>query len=202
MFHFEQVIGEHFWPVMDEFNLGHEDIVEAIGDHWGMTLWTCAFDDFLTQSFDPDGPAFVDAYLKRRGWKETARTKAYMKALSNSVISLYEVSEVISGESFLARDLLRDGEPIMVSEGTATKTLRQWERIAARIVPLGGKQIIAGGLLPFSQEICDALQERLKALSGKRRSRKKPSFDDETLRAAAPLFTHAFLFDMLPKALG
>lgn len=125
-----------------------------------------------------------------------------MKALSTSVMSLYEASEIVPGKSFLARDLIRGGEPVLVSEGTATKTLRQWERIAARIVPLGGKQIIAGGLLPFSQEASDALLEGLKALPGKRRSRTKLSLDDDMLRAAAPLFTHAFLLDVLPRALG
>ena len=69
-------------------------------------------------------------------------------------------------------------------------------------MPLGGKQILAGGVLPFSLEASEALLEGLRALPGKRRSRQKLSLDDEMLRAAAPLFTHAFLFDGLPKALG
>jgi hypothetical protein len=45
-----------------------------------------------------------------------------MKALSVSVMSLYEVSEIVPGKSFLARDLIRGGEPILISEGTATRT--------------------------------------------------------------------------------
>jgi hypothetical protein len=122
-----------------------------------------------------------------------------MKALSVSVMSLYEVSEIVPGRSFLARDLIRGGEPILVSEGTATQTLKQWERIGARILPISDKHVIAGGLLPFSPESSDALLEGLKALPGKRRSRAKLSLDDDMLRATAPLFTHAFLFDVLPK---
>ena len=201
--HFEEVMGDHFWAAMDEFDLEHEEIGEALGDHWTRILWGCAFEDFLTQVHQPDGRTFVDAYLKRRGWKESMQAKAYMKALSVSVMSLYEASEIVPGKSFLARDLIRDGESILVSEGTATQTLKQWERIAARIVPIGDKHIIAGGLLPFSPEASDALLEGLKALPGKRRrSKAKPSLDDEMLRAAAPLFTHAWLFDVLPKALG
>ncbi|WP_095204590.1 hypothetical protein [Mesorhizobium carmichaelinearum] len=202
-FHFEEVMGDHFWPVMDEFDLDREEIGEALGDHWSMTLWGCVFEDFLTQVFEPDGQTFVDAYLKRRGWKESAQAKAYMKALSVSVMSLYEVSEIVPGKSFLARDLIRGGEPILISEGTATQTLKRWERIAARIVTIGGNHIIAGGLLPFSLEASDALLEGLKVLPGKRhRSKAKPSLDDNMLRVAAPLFTHAFLFDNLPKAFG
>lgn len=202
-FHFEEVIGDHFWAAMDEFDLEHEEIGEALGDHWTRILWGCAFEDFLTQVYEPHGQTFVDAYLKRRGWKESVQAKVYMKALSVSVMSLYEASEIVPGKSFLARDLIRSGEPILVSEGTATQTLKQWERIATRIVPIGGKHILAGGLLPFSLEASDALLEGLKALPGKRRrSKAKPSLDDEMLRAAAPLFTHAWLFDVLPKGLG
>ncbi|MBX9910626.1 MAG: hypothetical protein K2Z25_18165 [Beijerinckiaceae bacterium] len=202
-FRFEEVMGAHFWAAMDAFDLEHDEIGAAIGEHWARTLWGCAFEDFLTQVFEPDGQTFVDAYLKRRGWKESIQAKLYMKALSVSVMSLYEVSEIVSGKSFLARDLIRGGTSMLVSEGTATKTLNLWERVAARVVPIGDKHIIAGGLLPFSLEASNALLEGLKALSGKRRrSKAKPSFDDDLLRAAAPLFTHAWLFDVLPKALG
>ncbi|MFW8609902.1 hypothetical protein [Rhizobium beringeri] len=199
---FEEVMGDHFWPVMDEFGLDHEEIAEVLGNHWAMTLWGCAFEDFLTQVFEPDGRKFVDIYLKSRGFKETARSKAYLKAISTSVISLYEVSEIVPGKSFLARDLLRGGEPVAVSEGTATQTLRQWEKIAARIVEVGGTNVITGGLLPYSPEASEALLEGLKDMSGKKRSRKKLILDDDTLRLAAPLFTHAWLFDTLPRLLG
>ncbi|SEI19952.1 Transposase [Rhizobium tibeticum] len=153
--------------------------------------------------FEPDGKTFVDIYLKSRGFKETARSKANLKAISTSAISLYEVSEVVPGKSFLARDLLRGGDPVEVTEGTATRTLRQWEKIAARIVHVGGTNVITGGVLPYSMEASEALLEGLKEFSGKKkRSRKKLILDDDTLRLAAPLFTHAWLFDTLPKVLG
>lgn len=125
-----------------------EDIAEILGDDWAMTLWGCAFEDFLTQDFG--GGNIVDAYLRRRGWKENAQAKAYMKALRTSIMSLYEVSDIVPGKSLMARDLVRGGEPLAVSEGTATKTLKQWDRIAARIVPVMGKNVFAGGLLPFT----------------------------------------------------
>ena len=48
----------------------------------------------------------ADEYLKRRGWKESAGARAYIRALRTSVMSLYEVSDVVVGESFLARDLV------------------------------------------------------------------------------------------------
>src|ERR1700759_4853251 len=46
----------------------------------------------------------------------------------------YEASPIVPGQSFLARDLLRGGAPVLISERTATRTLNEWDRIAARIV--------------------------------------------------------------------
>ncbi|WP_457831868.1 hypothetical protein, partial [Staphylococcus aureus] len=80
-----------------------EQIDEALGGNWGRTLWGCAFEDFLTRRFGPDNQTPVEAYLRRRGWKERVATRAYMTALQDSVMSLYEVSAVISGESLRVR---------------------------------------------------------------------------------------------------
>lgn len=45
-----------------------------------------------------------------------------------------------------------------VREGTATKRLRQWDRVAARIVPVMGKNVLAaGGLLPFTPQASETL---------------------------------------------
>jgi hypothetical protein len=46
----------------------------------------------------------------------------------------------------MARDLFRDGEPVRISERTATRTLKQWDRIAARVVEVRDKTIIGGGV--------------------------------------------------------
>jgi len=83
-----------------------------------------------------DGRNIVDDYLKRRGWKESASTRAYMSALRTSVMSLYEVSDIVRDTSFGARDLLRGGDPILISERLATRSLKQWDRIATRVVQL------------------------------------------------------------------
>jgi hypothetical protein len=200
--HLDEVVAEHLGPAMEEFDLEDDEIGEVLNDQWATTLWGCAFEDFLTRGVGAHMSNIVDVYLKRRGWNEGAQAKAYMKALRNSVMSLYEVSEIVPGRSLLARDLIRGGEPIRVSEGTATKTLKPWDRIAARIVPRGNGHILAGGLLPFSPEASTMLIEGMGPATGKRRARSKLSLDDEALRRAAPLFTSAWLFDVLPKAMG
>ena len=199
---FEEVFDCHLGPVLDAGDIEFDDLAEILGDDWAMTLWGCAFEDFLTQEFDVPGGNVVDAYLKRRGWNERVQTKAYMKALRTSVMSLYEVSDVVPGKSLMARDLVRGGEPVAVSEGTATRALKQWDRIAARIVRVGSKNILAGGLLPFTPQATDALLDGLRQIFGKKGARKLPTVADHELQAVAFMFTLAWLSDTLERTTG
>jgi hypothetical protein len=206
----DTVMAEHFELAREAFDLSFEEIGDALGGGWSGTLWGCAFEDFLTRRFGPEDENAVEAYLRRRGWKERAATRAYMTALQGSVMSLHEVSDIVPGESFRARDLVRGGEPVLVTERTATRTLKPWDRIAARIVADGDRQVIAGGVLAFTLEgtarLFAALREQ--ATPRPQGGRAKPSDAlagwtgfDEDLRAAAPLFTTAWLLDVLPRAL-
>lgn len=199
---FEEVFDDHFGPVLEAGDMAFDDLAEMLGDDWAMTLWGCAFEDFLAQDFDVEGINIVDEYLKRRGWKEGAQAKAYMKALRTSVMSLYEVSDVGPGKSLMARDLIRGGEPIAVSEGTATQTLKQWDRIAARIVPVLGKNIFAGGLLPYTPLASEALFDGLRQMFGKKNIKKLPAVGEDDLRAIASMFTLSWLFDTLDRAMA
>ncbi len=199
---FDEVFYNHFGPVLDAGEMDLDDIAEILGEVWAMTLWGCAFEDFLSQDFEVEGGNIVNEYLKRRGWKENAQAQTYMKALRTSVMSLYEVSEIVPGKSLVARDLVRGDDPIAVSEGTATKTLKQWDRIAARIVPLMGKNVFAGGLLPFTPQASDALFDGLRQIFGKKNTKKLPVIKDEELQAAAPVFTLSWLFDTLERVAG
>ena len=129
-----------------------KDLPSLLGDQEFAMVWGCAFEDFLSRDLD-GGRNIVDDYLKRRGWKESPSDRAYMAALRSSVISLYEVSGIIPGESFLARDLVRGGEAVRVSERSATRSLRQWDRIAARVMEVRGRTVISGAVLGFDHRL-------------------------------------------------
>src|SRR3546814_4477868 len=94
----------------------------------------------------------VDDYIRRRGWNESGSTKIYLRALRSSVMSLYEVSEVEPGSGFLVRDLIQGDAPLRVSERSASQTLKQWDRIGARVVQVGGKHLLSAGVLSFRSE--------------------------------------------------
>lgn len=200
--HLGDALGDHLGPAMDEFDFEATELADIVGEHWASVLWGCAFEDLATRTIEPDGRNLVEEYLKRRGWNEAGPVKLYMRALRSSVMSLYEVSAIESGISFLARDLIRGGDPMRISERSASQTLKAWDRIGARVVALGGKHLLSGGVLSFTMEAAGALLAGLRQAEGKRSPRAKLAIDDDTLRKLAPLISTTWLFDVVPKAMG
>ncbi len=213
---FEEILEDHLSPTCDETGLEIDDIVSTIGEDLFMsTVWACAFEDFLTREFD-DGENAIDDYLKRRGWKESASVRTYMAALRNSTMSLYEVSDVVRGTSFRARDIVRGGEPVLISERSATRSLKPWDRIAARVVPVGSKMQICGGVLTFEHETAEAFLEVWHGFEklGKKERRELAKgaigedFDDEVIadlsptemmRASSSMLTTFWLVDLIDR---
>lgn len=196
---FRIVLDDHFGPVLDPADMGFDDLRNLLGDPMAMILWGCAFEDFLTQDFEIGGNV-VDDYLKRRGFKEGARTKAYMQAIRTSVMSLYEVIDVVPGTSVTVRDLMRGGEPILVHEGTASGHLRQWDGLAARVVRLMDRNNFTGGLLSYSARASEIVLKEIGVTPGKPLSKRKQTALTEDLRDAGPLFTAVWLADYLETA--
>lgn len=214
----EDVFWSHVGPACESFDLEADDLAGTVGEDHFLMLWWCTFEDFLASPRPSDRQMIVADYLKRRGWKEAVPVKRYMQALGASVMSLYEVSDIVPGESFLARDLIRGGEPVRVSERSATRTLKPWDRIGARLVELGGKTVMGGGVLVFDAAAAGRLQGALAELQKRmRREVRKVAKDageplsDTAAREAAALivlmksawvFTGVWLDHWLPRILG
>lgn len=200
---FDAVMEEHVGPALDAFDLDFEALEEILGPHWSGTIWGCAFEDLISRTFGPDDENLVDAYLKRRGWNEKAPAKAYMKALRDARMSLYEVSEIVPGQSMRARDMLRDIEPVLVQERSATGSLKPWDRIGARIVTVNGKNILAGGVLPFSHQSGEALLSAIAGALAEQGAEILDTLDpDLVLADVAPIFTSAWLLETLGSTLA
>lgn len=194
----QEVVAEHLMPALEEFEIDHDDLAELLGEQWSGVLWGCGFEDFLGQHYD-DGN-IVDLYLKRRGWKETVLNRAYFAALRDASVSLYEVSDVQPNISMVLRDLLSDTAPVTVREKSATRTLKQWDRIAVRVVAERDHHVISGALLPFSADAADFLFAGLRdALKLKKRDVLR--LTREQLKDCAPIFTAAWLFTEIARAL-
>jgi len=216
---FAGVYDAHLQPTCESLGVDVDQVVSILGKGWFMTtVWGSAFEDFLTRDFD-DGRNIVDDYLKRRGWKESASTRAYMTALRTSVASLYEVSDIVKDTSFRARDLVRGGDSILIIERSATRSLKQWDRIAARVVQVGSQAQVSGALLQYQREASEDILKLLRSVV--RRSDKEmkklankyggdannPAIDDAfgstaLLRAAAPTITTKWLIDVIDRAIN
>jgi hypothetical protein len=194
----QDVVAEHLMPALEEFEINHDDLAELLGAQWSGVLWGCGFEDFLGQHYEDDN--IVDLYLKRGGWKETVLNRAYFTALRDARVSLYEVSDVQPGSSMVLRDLLSDAAPVTVREKSATRTLKQWDRIAVRVVVERDHHVISGALLPYSTDAADFLFAGLRdALKLKKRDALR--LTTEQLKGCAPIFTAAWLFTEIARAL-
>jgi hypothetical protein len=213
---FQQTLTRHIGSACEKFEISPADLPDIIGPMGG-SLFGCAFEDFLT--LEEDSRNIVDDYLRRRGWKEAASGRAYIEGLRRSVMSLYEASEIVPGQSVMVRDLVRGGDPVRVTERTASRTLRRWDRIAARLVPTGAETVFGGGLLPVDGATADKILASLKRLARRarteirRRFREAGSAADEgilreetnetaLLRKSAFLITNLWLEDALGRVLS
>ena len=214
---FAEIYDYHLLPACQQTGLDAEEVVAILGETWFMTtVWGCAFEDFLTRE-GADGVNIVDDYLKRRGWKEGASARAYMSALRTSVMSIYEVSDIVRDTSFRARDLVRGGDPILISERSATHSLKQWDRIATRVVQIGPQMHISGAVLPYDRDASERVLKLLRNI-GKRIAKERQKLahlvprdvndpaivngfsPTALLRAAAPTITTVWLIDIIDRA--
>lgn len=210
---YNELIERHLGPPCERAGIPFDELADKVGREHIDVLWGCMFEDFLAFELDDDSN-IVDDYLKRRGWKESIPNKRYMMALRFSVMSLYEVSDIVRDQSFLARDLLRGGEPVRISEKSATRSLKQWDLIAARVVRTGSRVEMAGGVLGFSHEQGELVRDAFAALRKGMLSEVAKSagpgdedvdpfaFDTEVLRHSAFLFSHVWLDDVLERLLN
>jgi hypothetical protein len=139
------IIDAHFGPVLARANLPVEELPELLGEAFS-SLFACVLEDFLTCDFGPDQRSIVGDYLKRRGFRESAPVKTYLRALQRSVMSVYRVRAAAGGDLVL-RDLIRGGAPVMVEGWPAALRLAPSDLIAARLLPIGGKTYLSSGVL-------------------------------------------------------
>lgn len=192
----QEALDDHMGAYCERHEIdSFEKLAEKIGGHWVSVLNDMALNDFLGRETE-DGNV-VDLYLKRRGWREKKITSAYLKGIRDSAVSLYEVSDIRPGESFLARDLIMGGEPIRVSERSATKTMSPWEQFAMRIVEVRGHHIMAGGLLPFEPDLAAEVIEEIQDLMERAEARAGEALHE----ADADLGDEISLKDLPPEAL-
>ncbi|HEX6015473.1 MAG TPA: hypothetical protein VFY87_27475, partial [Geminicoccaceae bacterium] len=121
------------------------------------------------------------------------------------------------GSHFVARDLVRGGEPVRVADRLGSKSVARWDRLAARLLPIGGETYMAGGALRLEFDDAAAvvegiagLRKELERTLGRRAGRggvprealAALPVDEAVLGEAAPLITGTWLATALEQARG
>jgi hypothetical protein len=211
-----EVFAEHFELVQEELGVSEQEVVDVLGEAFGM-VFGFILEDFFTARFGKDGELnVVDDYLKRRGWREKVSAKRYLKTLRDSVASLYEVVDLDPGRTMTVRDLILGGDPVTVEEKLGSESAARWDRIAGRIVIVNEKPYFTGGLLLLPHHVADdvlsAIDEMAKRLKRDLRKEAKKQggnaeIDDLAVREIlfsgsffCRLFTQAWLIDALRQA--
>ncbi len=215
---FAETLHDHLGTVCEEAGVDVDELEEALDPRQLTALTNCILEDFLTRWNDEDGRNAIDEYLKRRGWKEAVLTKRYLRALRDSEMSLYEVSDIVPGQSFLAHDLVRGGPPVLVTEPDVSHVLKASDRIATRIIELNGKRMVSSGTLPFDHALSEHLLREFESAKGKMLgllNELEPSVDGRSdaaaeremldalaMALAPPLISAIWLESRLDSALG
>ena len=111
-------------------------------------------EDFFTTRLGEHGELnVIDDYLKRRGWRESVPARRYLEALRDSTVSLYEVVDVVPGRHMTVRDLIIGGDAVRVEHKLGSEGAAPWDRLAARVVAVHGKNRFTGAVLRFRHEL-------------------------------------------------
>jgi hypothetical protein len=213
----EEVFASHLDFIADKFDVKEEELVEMLGETFGM-LYAVMLEDFFAARFGDDGELnVVDDYLKRRGWREKIPAKRYLAALRDSTISLYEIVDLDPGKAMTVRDLIRGGEPVTVEERLGSQTAARWDRIAARLVTVNGKPCFKGAMLLMPHDAASRFMSVFAETSRSLRTRlrreakkqgENPGIVGRDVDAllleitGSRLFTHAWLMDVIEKMLA
>ena len=184
-----EIYDAHIDPVADALDMSGDDIAELLGDSAFM-LHVFITEDFLTARFgEDDQQNVIDDYLKRRGWREAVSARRYLEALKDSVVSLYEIVDVDPGRSVTVRDLILGGEAVTVNEKQGSQSLARWDRVAARIVNVNGREHFTGGILRFrheaSEELLSVFDEMAERMQEELREAAEETGDDSPIELEA-----------------
>lgn len=86
----------------------------------------------------------------------------------------------------MARDLIRGGDPVLVHEKSATQSLKCQDRIGARLVTLGERIVIGGGLLAFAPKAAALLRGLSGGADDFGQIEPTPRVDEALLRRGRP----------------
>ncbi|BCH22832.1 hypothetical protein [Mesorhizobium sp. L-8-3] len=182
---FDEFTTQHIENACDEMGIEPEDLIDCLAPVEFSKLWNCVFEDLIAAEIG--GSNLADDYLKRRGWKDSAAARTLIRALRQSVMSLYEVTGIRVGEGFFLRDLVRGGEPVWVHEKAGTHNAKELDIFATRLIAINGRTEIGGVTLIFERSRIGAVTDDLRSLANATPEQLETAFIQRAREAGEPI---------------
>jgi hypothetical protein len=153
-------------PVLAAAKMDAADLLLTLQECGLLASFGAYVDDaFYSARHEPDGTTLIDAYLKRRGWQETPRARAYLEGMRDSRPAVWEVRATEPGEWVDVCDRLGDGALVRVTERSASEMLHRYDRLIARVVRVREDvHMFTGGVLMLTHDVADRLEAELRRL--------------------------------------
>lgn len=149
----EEALYDGFFGALNEDEMQR---IENLDDGTYQAVMTNAMEWLLAEgtcSRNGEDTRLSDWVLARGGPIMTAPQREWIEALRSTPLNVYEVLDVVPGQSITFRDLLHpDSEPLHVLERLASQTIQALDIIAARMIPEGNQHVISGAMYPFHRQ--------------------------------------------------
>lgn len=165
-----QALDEGFFGTLndDEYERLQVDHAEAFqGILVNAMEWLLADGTLLIQGREH---RVADLLLGRGGPLFSAEQRQWIELLTSTRLGLYEVVDVVPGESLLLRDILFPQQaPVLVREKSGSRDAARLDLMAARILPVDGHHELSGAVYSIprqrSFDLIDELRNELTSLT-------------------------------------
>ena len=159
---FDDILRDFFEICREVTGLQPSDALDAVGQPaYDSVIGTC-LEWFASSNFEEAG-YLADRFLEDEGGSLRAIEQEYLRALSRSCPSLYEVVDVVPKSHVVVRDFFQGGEPIRVPEVLGSQQLVQWQWIFARVLEVGGSPCFSGTSLRLDHREREHLEAFVRA---------------------------------------
>ncbi len=117
------------------------------------------FDDFLTTEFESAPVNALDQYLNEFGVDLEEADVDFLIAFRRSFVRVYHVVDRTPYESVVLREMSGGDEPIQIDDEMLTAGLSPGDKIAARIVTVGGRPYLAGSIFVLDHQTLSAFEQ-------------------------------------------
>lgn len=158
---FAEYYSEIFDHAADELGITSDALEDALSTvEYHDMIFGFLFEDFAMSQWDNENESFIDCYLFHRGWRETTIGRRYLQAMNGVTADLWEIVSIEPGEYADVRLHAEKSTPmIRVYEKSATQSLDLGDCIATKVIQLDGKHLFTGGVLKFSSELADTVED-------------------------------------------